>query len=284
MSEASAAPRLHFTKMHGAGNDFVVLDLRGGDPPPDAALAVRLADRHFGIGCDQILTVEAPRSDAAVASYRIWNTDGSLAGQCGNGARCIAAWLVRDGAAGDGDFVIDSPFASHRIERGEDGQFAVAMGVPRFAPEAVPLIGFPRAREEYLLTLQGETVRFGAVSMGNPHAVLEVGLVDAAPVERLGPLLQQHASFPDSVNVGFAQVMDRSLVRLRVYERGVGETLACGSGACAAAAVLMQRGRIDRDVRIRLPGGELRVRWPQDDAELVMSGPASFVFDGEWIR
>ncbi|WP_369936299.1 diaminopimelate epimerase [Xanthomonas tesorieronis] len=284
MSEASVAARLRFSKMQGAGNDFVVLDLRDGTPPPDAALAVRLADRHFGVGCDQLLTIEAPRSADAVASYRIWNTDGSLAGQCGNGARCVAAWLVRDGAAGNDPFVIDSPFASHRIERNADGQFAVAMGVPRFAPENVPLIGFPRMREEYVLPLQGGSVRFGAVSMGNPHAVLEVGLVDAAPVERLGPLLQQHASFPDSVNVGFAQVIDRGHVRLRVYERGVGETLACGSGACAAAAVLIQRGRVDRDVRVVLPGGELRIHWPHDDAPVVMSGPAAFVFDGEWIR
>lgn len=285
MSEARHAARLRFSKMQGAGNDFVVLDLRDGTPPPDAALAVRLADRHFGVGCDQILTIEPPRDAAAVASYRIWNTDGSAAGQCGNGARCVAAWLVRDGSApAADDFVIESPAGSHHITRSATGEFAVAMGVPRFAPEDVPLVGFPRAREEYVLPMQGGSVRFGAVSMGNPHAVLEVGLVDAAPVERLGPLLQQHASFPDSVNVGFVQVIDRGHLRLRVYERGVGETLACGSGACAAAAVMMQRGRVERDVRVSLPGGELRVQWPDDTAPVVMSGPATFVFDGEWIR
>ncbi|WOS41606.1 diaminopimelate epimerase [Xanthomonas rydalmerensis] len=284
MSEARHDTRLRFSKMQGAGNDFVVLDLRDGSPPPDAALAVRLADRHFGVGCDQILTIEPPRDAAAVASYRIWNTDGSAAGQCGNGARCVAAWLVRDGSASGADFVIESPAGSHHITRSADGEFAVAMGVPRFAPEDVPLVGFPRARDEYVLPLQGGSVRFGAVSMGNPHAVLEVGLVDAAPVERLGPLLQQHASFPDSVNVGFVQVIDRGHLRLRVYERGVGETLACGSGACAAAAVMMQRGRVERDVRVSLPGGELRVQWPDDAAPVVMSGPATFVFDGEWIR
>ncbi|MBB5942750.1 diaminopimelate epimerase [Xanthomonas sp. 3307] len=284
MSEARHDTRLRFSKMQGAGNDFVVLDLRDGTPPPDAALAVRLADRHFGVGCDQILTIEPPRDAAAVASYRIWNTDGSAAGQCGNGARCVAAWLVRDGSASGADFVIESPAGSHHITRSADGEFAVAMGVPRFAPEDVPLVGFPRARDEYVLPLQGGSVRFGAVSMGNPHAVLEVGLVDAAPVDRLGPLLQQHASFPDSVNVGFVQVIDRGHLRLRVYERGVGETLACGSGACAAAAVMMQRGRVERDVRVSLPGGELRVQWPDDTAPVVMSGPATFVFDGEWIR
>lgn len=282
MNAHAASTRLPFTKMHGAGNDFVVLDLRDGAPPPDAALAARLADRHFGVGCDQILTIEPPRSDSAVAAYRIWNSDGSPSQQCGNGARCVAAWLVRDGTARGEAFVVDSPVTAHRVERLGEGQYAVAMGVPEFTPERIPLLGFMHARDEYLLPVQGESVRFGAVSMGNPHAVIEVGLVDAAPVERLGPLLQQHAAFPESVNVGFVQVLDRGRVRLRVYERGVGETLACGSGACAAAVVLMQRGRIDRDAIISLPGGDLRIRWPSPQSQVVMSGPARFVFEGEW--
>ncbi|MEE7561258.1 diaminopimelate epimerase, partial [Xanthomonas sp. Kuri4-2] len=188
----------------------------------------------------------------------------------------------RDGSAQGARFVIDSPVTAHAVERLADGEYAVAMGVPQFEPAQVPLAGFAHVRDEYLLPLQGGSVRFGAVSMGNPHAVLEVGLVDAAPVERLGPLLQQNAAFPESVNVGFAQVLDPQHLRLRVYERGVGETLACGSGACAAAVVLMHRGRIGRDARVSLPGGELRVRWPSDQAEVVMSGPARFVFDGEW--
>ncbi len=282
MNAQSASAPLHFSKMQGAGNDFVVLDLRSGIAPPDAALAERLADRHFGVGCDQILTIEPPRSEGAVAAYRIWNSDGSPSQQCGNGARCVAAWLVRDGAAQGDAFVIDSPVTAHRIQRLEGGEYAVAMGMPEFTPERIPLVGFMHARDEYLLPVQGESVRFGAVSMGNPHAVIEVGLVDAAPVERIGPLLQQHAAFPESVNVGFAQVIDRGHVRLRVYERGVGETLACGSGACAAAVVLMQRGRIDRDAVVSLPGGDLRIRWPSPDAQVVMSGPARFVFEGEW--
>jgi diaminopimelate epimerase len=167
------------------------------------------------------------------------------------------------------------------VDRLGEHEYAVAMGVPEFDPAKIPLAGVAHARDEY--QLPGESVRFGAVSMGNPHAVLEVGLVDAAPVERLGPLLQQNVTFPESVNVGFAQVIDRGHIRLRVYERGSGETLACGSGACAAAVVLMQRGHVERDVRIALPGGELRVRWPAPDAQVVMSGPAQFVFDGEWI-
>ena len=276
-------PRLRVTKMHGAGNDFVVLDLRDGAPPPDADLAGRLADRHRGVGCDQILTIEPPRTAGSVAAYRIWNADGSTSQQCGNGARCVGAWLVRDGAAQGDEFLIDSPLRTHVVRRLDAGHYAVAMGRPEFEPARIPLIGFPRAREEYVMPLQGENVRFGAVSMGNPHAVLEVGLIDAAPVERIGPLLQQHASFPESVNVGFAQVLGPGHVRLRVFERGVGETLACGSGACAAAAVLMQRGRLARDAVISLPGGDLRIQWPADDAQIVMSGPAAFVFDGEWM-
>ena len=277
-----AAEALRFSKMHGAGNDFVVIDLRDGRPPPDAALAARLAHRHFGVGCDQILTIQAPRSADAVAAYAIWNADGSASGQCGNGARCVAAWLVRDGAARGPRFVIDSPAGRHEVDDLGDGRFAIAMGVPRFEPVEVPLAGFDSARPQYTLDLDGLGVEFGAVSMGNPHAVLEVGLVDAAPVERLGPLLQQHAAFPESVNVGFVQVLDDGHARLRVFERGVGETLACGSGACAAAVVLMQRGRLRDDAIISLPGGDLRIQWPGGDAEIVMSGPTAFVFDGEW--
>jgi len=272
---------MRFSKMHGAGNDFVVLDLRDGSAPPNAEQAALLADRHRGVGCDQILTIEAPRSEGAVASYRIWNSDGSTSQQCGNGARCVAAWLVRDGAVQGDAFSIDSPTRSHAVQRLANGDYAVAMGLPEFEPAQIPLLGYPRARDEYMTSLQGENVRFGAVSMGNPHAVLEVGLIDAAPVERVGPLLQQNPSFPESVNVGFAQVLDAGHARLRVYERGVGETLACGSGACAAAVVLMQRGRLQRDAVISLPGGDLRIQWPSDDAQIVMSGPAAFVFDGE---
>ena len=270
-----------FSKMHGAGNDFVVIDLRDGTPPPDARLAEQLADRHFGIGCDQILTIEAPRSPQAVASYRIWNSDGSPSQQCGNGARCVAAWLVRDGAAHGDHFQLDSPLATHDVARLDGDRYAIAMGVPRFEPEKIPLAGFTVA-DRYTLHLDGESVEFGAVSMGNPHAVVEVADVDLAPVLVLGPALQASDAFPQSANIGFAQVVARDRLRLRVYERGVGETLACGSGACAAAAVLMWRGVIDRQVSITLPGGDLQISWPDDAAEVIMSGPAAFVFEGEW--
>jgi diaminopimelate epimerase len=274
---------MKFSKMHGAGNDFVVLDLRDGVAAPDAALCRALADRHTGVGCDQILTIEPPRSPGAVASYGIWNADGSPAQQCGNGARCVAAWLVRDGAvAGDaGTFLLDSPAGSHAVARLADERYAIAMGVPQFAPQSVPLVGYHEAQDSYALDLDGRSVRFGAVSMGNPHALVEVDDIATAPLQRVGSALQRDGAFPQSVNVGFAEVDARDRIRLRVYERGVGETLACGSGACAAAAILMRRGRVDRAVTVALPGGELQIQWPDDAASITMSGPATFVFEGE---
>lgn len=284
---ASAAAVMRFSKMHGAGNDFVVIDLRDGAPPPDATLASRLADRHFGVGCDQILTIEAPRSEGAVASYRIWNSDGSASQQCGNGARCVAAWLVRDGVARGDRFRVDSPLATHEVVRLGGDRYSIAMGVPQFDPAKIPLAGFAAAQDRYAIELDGETVSFGAVSMGNPHGLIEVadlGVddVDAAAAAMLGPALQSSGAFPQSANIGFAQVVARDRLRLRVYERGVGETLACGSGACAAAAILIRRGAIDRQVDISLPGGDLHISWPDDAAEVIMSGPAAFVFEGDW--
>ena len=279
---APAAAVVHFSKMHGAGNDFVVLDLRDGTPPPDAALASRLADRHFGVGCDQILTIEAPRSGEAVASYRIWNADGSASQQCGNGARCVAAWLVRDGVARGDRFRVDSPLATHEVVRLGGDRYSIAMGVPQFDPAKIPLAGFSAAQDRYTIELGGETVHFGAVSMGNPHALIEVTDIDAAPVAVLGSALQSNGVFPQSANIGFVQIVARDRLRLRVYERGVGETLACGSGACAAAAILIRRGAIDRQVDISLPGGDLHISWPDDAAEVIMSGPAAFVFEGDW--
>ena len=275
-------PALRFSKMHGAGNDFVVIDLRNGAQPPDAALASRLADRHFGAGCDQILTIEKPRSADAVASYRIWNSDGSASQQCGNGARCVAAWLVRDGVARGNRFRVDSPLATHDVERLQGDRYSIAMGVPQFDPARIPLTGFASVQDGYEIALDGQTILFGAVSMGNPHAVIEVQDIDTAPVATLGPALQSSVVFPQSANIGFAQVIARDKLRLRVFERGVGETLACGSGACAAAAVLMRRGKLDRAATVSLPGGDLQISWPDDVAEVIMSGPAAFVFEGEW--
>jgi diaminopimelate epimerase len=273
---------MRFTKMHGAGNDFVVLDLRGGRTPPDAGQCRALADRHTGVGCDQILTVEDAETPGAIARYRIWNSDGSESRQCGNGARCIAAWLARDGAAADAEFLLDSPAGRHRVTPVGDGHYRVGMGVPEFDPARIPLHGFTGAQDCYVVEIDDIVFAFGAVSMGNPHAVLEVDDVDAVPVATAGPRLQSSPAFPQSANIGFAQVVSGDRIRLRVYERGAGETLACGSGACAAAAVLMRRGRIARAVTVALPGGELRIEWPDDTAPLTMTGPTAFVFEGEW--
>ncbi len=270
--------------MQGAGNDFVVLDLRGGVEAPSPEWCRALGDRHRGVGCDQILTVEDARAPGSVASYRVWNADGSPAGQCGNGARCIAAWLIRAGVAPhSGAFNLDSPAGTHAVEQHHDGSVRVAMGFPEFDPARIPLQGFDAPRDAYVLPVRGSIIAVGAVSMGNPHALIEVDDVDAVVTETMGQGLQQHVAFPESVNVGFVQVMARDHLRLRVYERGAGETLACGSGACAAAAILIRRGRVDREVLVSLPGGDLHIAWPADDAPMTMTGPATFVFEGEWM-
>ena len=276
---------MRFTKMHGAGNDFVVIDLRDGRPAPDAAACRRIADRRRGVGCDQILTIEPAREPPAVAAYRIRNADGSVSGQCGNGARCIAAWLVRDGAApAHAGFSIQSDAGLHAVGRGADGHFVIDMGAPRFTPDAVPLQACGGEADDYLAEVDGQRLRFGAVSMGNPHAVLDVPDVDSADVAGIGPGLQRLPAFPQSVNVGFAQVLSPAHIRLRVFERGAGETLACGSGACAAVAVLARQGRVDAaaGVDVDLPGGRLQIRQDGGSGHLLMAGPAAFVFEGEW--
>ena len=277
---------MRFTKMHGAGNDFVVLDLRGALPAPTPEVCARLGDRHFGVGCDQILTIEPPRNAGSIAAYRIWNADGSASGQCGNGARCVAAWLVRDGAApADAGFAIESPAGVHPVRHDGVGGFIIDMGAPRFAPADIPLAGVDGEHAEYTLAIDGETLCFGAVSMGNPHAVIEVADVDAADVARIGQAVQASAMFPASANVGFAQVLAPDRIRLRVFERGVGETLACGSGACAAVAVLARRGRVqaDAEVAVDLPGGTLRIRNDTAANSVFMAGPAAFVFEGNLL-
>ena len=277
---------MRFSKMHGAGNDFVVLDLRDGRDPPSPALCRALADRNKGVGCDQILTIERSDTPGIAARYGIFNADGSRAMQCGNGARCVAAWLRRDaGARGTplpARFDVESPAGRHAVESSADGRVRLDMGRPDFAPANIPLAGFAHA-EHCHLAPHGLDVRFSAVSMGNPHAVVRVDEVARAAVEAIGPALQRDPAFPDSVNVGFVQVVDRGHLRLRVYERGVGETLACGSGACAAAAVAMREGWADRAVDVELPGGTLHIDWPDDASSIAMTGPAAFVFEGEWI-
>ncbi len=278
----TGAATLRFSKMHGAGNDFVVLDLRGGRPAPTPALARALGDRHTGVGFDQLLTIEDPGQAGAVARYRIWNADGSAAQQCGNGARCVAAWLQRDGAARASSFVLQAPPGLVTVQSLGEGRYALALGRPGFEPADLPFRA-PAAQDSYRFTIGGQDVVFGIASMGNPHAVIEVPDVDAADVAGLGPALQARDEFPEGVNVGFAQVLDPDRVRLRVFERGAGETLACGSGACAAVAVLARRGRVGRHVFVELPGGTLEITWPGDHSPVTMAGPTAFVFEGDFL-
>lgn len=272
---------LRFTKMHGAGNDFVVVDCRMRPFALGAEAIRRLGDRHFGVGFDQLLTIEAARDPSCAFAYGIWNTDGTVSGQCGNGLRCVARWLARDGALGEGTTRLESPSGPVAVELLAGGGVRADMGEPRFAPAAVPVLADAEA-DSYPLDVDGRVVDVGAVSMGNPHAVIEVDAIERAPVAELGPRVEHSGAFPQACNVGFAQVLARHAIRLRVWERGVGETLACGSGACAAVAVLRRRGKLDADVRVVLPGGELAIHWEGPGHSLWMSGPAEFVFEGEY--
>jgi diaminopimelate epimerase len=267
-----------FTKMQGAGNDFVVLDTLRGAPLPDAALARRLADRHYGVGCDQIMVVTPATRSGCRYGYRIYNADGSEAGQCGNGARCIARYLARVHDLQSGER-LDSPAGAIAVAFTADGEVELAMGLPRFDPAAVPFLA-AREAPRHAIEVAGADLEIAVVSMGNPHAVLVVDAVRSAAVERIGPALATHPRFPEGTNVGFVERVDRSHVRLRVYERGVGETLACGSGACAAVVALRVLGELDESVEVDLPGGRLRVSWPGPGAPVRLAGPAEFVFEG----
>jgi len=267
--------------MHGAGNDFVVVDCRASTEPLSARLIGALCDRHRGVGCDQLLTIEPPRSADATLAYGIWNADGSAAGQCGNGARCVAAWARRAGIFTIDEAVMDSPSGPVRtLINAESAVISIELPPPDFDPAAIPLLAPPA--DSYRAQLDPDDLTFGAVSMGNPHAVIQVADVDQVDVARIGAALQADPRFPDRCNVGFAQVMDRQTIKLRVFERGVGETLACGSGACAAVAVLRRRGELDAGVAVHLPGGTLHIDWPHLGAPIRMAGPTAFVFEGEW--
>jgi diaminopimelate epimerase len=272
--------KLRFSKMHGAGNDFVIVDCRTAPLGLDTQQIARLGDRHCGVGFDQLLTIERARDPTCAFAYAIYNSDGSPSGQCGNGVRCIAAWLRRDGAIGIGATRLQSPAGPVSVELLDDGHVRADMGLPRFAPQDVPL-NLPAA-DPYRLALNGNGIEFGAVSMGNPHAVIEVADVTPAPLPTVGAALSKDPHFPQGCNVGFVQVVNRAQVRLRVWERGAGATLACGTGACAAIAVLHRRGRVDDRVAVDLPGGTLQIDWPGGNSPLAMTGPAQFVFEGEY--
>lgn len=273
--------KLAFVKMHGLGNDFVLINniSRELDLGPDQIRL--LADRRRGIGCDQVLIVEPGRARGADVRARIFNQDGSESGQCGNGLRCLAVWLRDIGMANGeqiaieaGDCVVHACLDKHRSVKLE-------MGIPRFEPRDIPFLAEERA-SGYRVQVGANRLEIGAVSIGNPHAVLRVDDCDTAPVDNLGPGIQGLEVFPQGVNVGFLQILDDKHVRLRVFERGVGETLACGSGACAAVAVGRVRGWLDERVSVALPGGKLEVEWNGEGEPIWLSGPTQRSFEGEF--
>jgi diaminopimelate epimerase len=272
--------KLRFTKMQGLGNDFVVFDGVRQGVTLSAEQCRFLADRRFGIGCDQILLVEPPRLAGTDFHYRIFNADGSEVEQCGNGARCFARFVRDQGLTDQTEIPVGTAAGPIRLFLEADGQVRVNMGAPHFAPERLPFLAAAEA-DSYDLEVDGQTLRIGAVSLGNPHAVLRVPDLDQAPVGRLGPLIESHPRFPRRVNAGFMQILDPGHIRLRVFERGAGETLACGTGAGAAVAVGHRLGLLDAAVRVSLPGGDLRITWAGGTEPLWMTGPAVSVFSGE---
>jgi diaminopimelate epimerase len=273
--------RIDFTKMHGAGNDFIVFDAPADGSMPTPEQFRRLGDRRTGIGFDQALVLEPAHQPSTAAFYRIFNSDGSEVEQCGNGVRCIAALLHRRGRAnGGGTLSLDSPAGVIHAQVQDHDFVSVDMGAPRFDPRSLPFDA-PQEAPSYELEVGAQRVEIGAVSMGNPHAVLIVDSVDSAPIERLGPAIERHPRFPKRVNVGFMQIVDRSHIRLRVYERGVGETLACGTGTCAAVAYGIRRGWLDANVHVSVRGGELRVNWDgTESGHIWLTGPAEVSFEG----
>jgi diaminopimelate epimerase len=271
--------KLHFTKMHGAGNDFVVIDGISQAVNLSASQIRRIADRHFGVGCDQLLLVEKPHNPQADFRYRIFNADGGEVEQCGNGARCFVRFVVDRKLTAKTEITVEtrSGLIMPRLE--SDGRVTVNMGAPRFDPADIPF-DTPARALTYELDVDGTPVTISALSMGNPHAVQVVENVDTAPVVTQGPLIEHHPRFPRRVNAGFMQIIDHRHIKLRVYERGAGETLSCGTGACAAAVAGMMRGLLDGRVEVETRGGVLTIEWLGEDAPVMMTGPAATVFEG----
>ncbi|MCH8499269.1 MAG: diaminopimelate epimerase [Marinobacter sp.] len=275
-----AGPLLSFTKMHGLGNDFMVVDAISQPMRLQKELICQLADRHFGVGFDQLLVVEPPGRPDVDFRYRIFNADGSEVEQCGNGARCFARF-VRDQRLTNKKVIrVQTAGGVIELRSGKDGWVTVDMGVPRLVPEQVPCTA-EQYQPTYELTVADTRVVLTAVSMGNPHGVLLVDNVDTAPVATLGPLLEAHPFFPARANIGFLQIIDRGRARLRVFERGSGETLACGSGACAAVVAGRLLGLLDDKVRITLLGGDLVIEWQGEGSAVMMEGPTASVYEGQ---
>ena len=271
---------INFTKMHGLGNDFVVIDAINQHISLTSEKIRFMADRHVGIGFDQLLLVEKPASDNADFKYRIFNADGGEISQCGNGARCFARF-VRDKKLSDKDEIcVDTGSGQLLLRFDENGLITVNMGIPKHKPAEIPLLAEQAPNHLYTVSVDGIETTFGAVSMGNPHAVIQVNDVKTAPVANLGRALENHPVFPERANIGFMQVIDRNHIKLRVYERGTSETLACGSGACAAAVIGIGQNLLGHEVCVELPGGELKISWSGQGEPVFMTGPALSVFDG----
>ena len=270
---------IEFTKMHGLGNDFVVIDATELSLELSPSQCQAISDRHFGVGCDQILLVEPARNQNSDFYYRIFNADGSEVEQCGNGARCFAMFVRSKGLTDKMVIDVGTMSGTIRLHIEENDMVRVDMGTPILEPELIPFHA-NQQQITYPVELNGEEITIGAVSMGNPHAVITVDDVDQAPVATIGPAMEQHPRFPQRVNVGFMQPVDRNNIRLRVFERGTGETLACGSGACAAVVSGIVQGLLDPQVQVTLPGGNLMVKWQGKGHPVLMSGPAATVFEG----
>jgi len=270
---------MQFSKMHGLGNDFMVVDAITQNIFFSPELIKRLADRHLGIGFDQMLIVEPPYDPDLDFHYRIFNADGSEVAQCGNGVRCFARFVHLKGLTNKKSIKVSTQNSRMTLTVGDDDLVTVNMGVPNLEPATIPFRA-PKQERTYILRTADKTVLCGAISMGNPHCVLQVENIDTADVEDLGPLLERHERFPERVNVGFMQIINRDHIRLRVYERGAGETQACGSGACAAVAVGIIQSNLNEKVQVDLPGGRLTIEWKGEGQPLFMTGPATHVYDG----
>ena len=270
---------VHFQKMQGLGNDFIVLDLRQQAFPIDASVARQLANRRTGIGCDQILILRNPTSDQHLAAFEIWNSDGSRAEQCGNGVRCLGLYLHDRPETPDGQFLLGGPAGIVKIECLDDGLVRVDMGQPVFETSRIPLLLDP-VDGWYHLPHNQQHINLGAVSMGNPHALMVVKDLGTTDVRKLGTAISQHSAFPEGCNAGFAEIVDRNNIKLRVYERGAAETLACGSGACAAMVILRRADLTNETVNVTQTGGNLIINWTGGENPVIMTGIASHVFKG----
>ncbi|MFM8341200.1 MAG: diaminopimelate epimerase [Methylomonas sp.] len=271
---------MNFTKMHGLGNDFVVIDAINQSIALSDQQIRKLADRNFGIGFDQLLMVDKPMTANADFKYRIFNADGSEVAQCGNGARCFARFVRDKGLTDKNEVVVDTDAGQLILRFDSEGLITVNMGVPRHAPQQIPLLADAEA-VSYVAPLSFGELRFSAVSMGNPHAVILVDDVNMASVAVVGAEMESHALFPQRANIGFMQIINRQQVKLRVYERGAAETLACGSGACAAVVAGIELGLLDQTVQVSLPGGDLKINWQGRGQPVLMTGPAVSVYEGQ---